>query len=259
MKDLSTYSDDELLSAYLDNELPDDVADEVTERLAAEPAFMQRLEAMQANDAATRDAFKAVDEQPMPQAVLDMIDAAAETSKPNNVVQFPQRGVRSFLQMPVAIAASVALVAGYLATNFLQQADIAAPAGSLYVGTVEQGSEVFDLLESGTSAAPQQFADGSSGYLALTFEDVDGDYCRQLRVESDSSATHGVACRREGQWQMQVLSQGPGTAEGPFQQASGTTPAAINSTIDALIGSSDPLDSEKEKQVISNTWKKIEK
>ncbi len=250
--------DDTLLSAYLDGELTDDEADGITERLAREPALMRRLEAMQSVDTATRQAFEKLDEQPMPAAVLDMLGASASKTSAT-VVPFPQRIVRNFAQLPVALAASVALVAGFLVSNVLREAPTD-PYGITPAGLVAAGSDLHELLEHGISAEPQAFADGATGELLLTFEDKAGDWCRHLVVDGGEHGVQGVACRRDGSWQIEALSYGRGMdAGGPFRQASGTTPAAVDSAIGALIGPRDPLGTDEEKALISDTWEKSEK
>lgn len=257
MMERPELDDDTLLSAYLDGELADDEADRITERLAREPELMRRLEAMKTADDATRQAFEELDEQPMPAAVLDMLGASA-AARSATVVPFPQRIVRNFAQLPVALAASVALVAGFLVSNVLRDAPTD-PYGITSAGVVAAGSDLHELLEHGISAEPQQFADGSTGQLVLTFEDKAGDYCRQLVVDGGEHGVQGVACRRGGNWQVEALSFGGGVdAGGPFRQASGTTPAAVNSAIDALIGPGDPLGADEEKALISDSWKKTE-
>lgn len=257
MMERPDLDDDTLLSAYLDGELADDEAERITERLAREPALMRRLEAMKSADDATRQAFEKLDEQPMPAAVLDMLGTtAAERSA--TVVPFPRRIVRHFIQLPVALAASVALVAGFLVSNVLREAP-SDPYGITPAGVVAAGSDLHELLEHGISAEAHQFADGATGQLVLTFEDKAGDYCRQLVVDGGEHGVQGVACRRDGSWQVETLSFGGGVdAGGPFRPASGTTPAAVNSAIDALIGPRDPLGVDEEKALISDTWKKAQ-
>lgn len=258
MTERPDYDDDTLLSAYLDGELADDEADRVTERLAREPELMQRLELMKSADDAARDAFATIDERPMPEAVLEMLGAGAQASGAN-VVPFPRRVVQHFAQLPVALAASVALVAGFLVSDVLREAP-SDPYGITPAGIVAGGSDLHDLLENGISAEPQTFADGSTGSLVLTFEDRSGDFCRHLVVDGGEHGVQGVACRRGGRWQVEALSFGAGNeAGGPFRPASGTTPAAVDSAIDALIGSRDPLGADEEKALISGTWRKTEK
>ena len=247
--------DDSLLSAYLDGELTEEQADQLTERLAREPKLMRRLEAMQSADAATRDVFATIDDRPMPASVLELL-GAAERKPAATVIQFPKRLLQNFAQMPVAIAASVALVAGFLVNDLLREAPDAGGAfGVSESGVVAANSDLHDLLEHGLSAEPQTFANGATGKLVMTFEDKSGDYCRQLQVGSGDRGLQGVACRRDAAWQIEAMSfRGPESGSGPYGQASGDTPAALNSAIDSLIGSEDPLGKDEEKLLISNSW-----
>lgn len=246
--------DDSLLSAYLDGELAAEQADQLTERLAREPQLMQRLEAMRSADDATRAVFATIDDQPMPANVLEMLGAAKK--KPGaTIIPFPQRVLQNFAQMPVAIAASVALIAGFLVNDQMRQAPVA-DVDIYQAGIVDADSELHRLLETGISAAPQRFANGASGELILTFEDKSGAYCRQLAIGSGDRGMQGVACRRGNNWQLEALSfSSPESGSGPYQQASGDTPAAVNSAIDSLIGARDPLDADEETRLISNSWK----
>jgi len=253
--DEETYDDDTLLSAYIDGELPPAEADRVTERLAREPLLMRRLEALRAGDAAVRDAFERVDDEPMPAAVLEMLGAAP--AKPaDNVVAFPARGAQRFFQVPVALAASVALVAGFLISNVLQEQ----PAMGIDLeqgGAVAAASPLHALLEDGVSGEARVLASGATGEVVLTFEDRDGDWCRQVAVASGPEALHGVACRRDGAWQVEALGYAPaGHAGGVYLPAGSDTPEAVDAAVDGLIGPADPLDISEENRLISEGWKK---
>ena len=250
-----SHDDDTLLSAYIDGELPAAEADRITERLAREPLLMRRLEALRAGDTAVRDAFERLDAEPMPAAVLDML--GAKPGKPaDNVVAFPARGARRFLQVPVALAASIALVAGFVVSNVLRDA----PGMGIDLergGAVASTSPLYGLLEHGVSGEAQVLASGTTGEVVLTFEDRGGDWCRQVAVASGPEALHGVACRRDGGWQVEALGYAPaGQAGGVYLPAGSDTPEAVDAAIDGLIGSADPLDASEENRVISEGWKK---
>lgn len=249
------HDDDTLLSAYIDGELPAADADRVTARLAREPLLMRRLETLRAGDAAVREAFERVDNEPMPAAVLEMLGAAP--AKPaGNVVPLPARGAQRFFQLPVALAASVALLAGFLVSNLLRDE----PGMGIdleHGGAVASASPLHALLEGGVSGEARVLASGTTGEVLLTFEDRDGDWCRQVAVASGPEALHGVACRRDGTWQVEALGYTPaGRAGGVYLPAGSDTPEAVDAAIDGLIGPADPLDVPAENRVISGGWKK---
>lgn len=251
--------DDAELSAYLDGQLPQGRADRLTERLAAEPALLRRLEAMRSADDATRRLYARLDQLPMPAGVLDLLQQKRSASPDSNVVSFPVRALRQYLQLPVAIAASVALLAGFLVNDLLR--GNAAGRGDLptiATGDIPADSALYRLLETGTGAAPWSLAGGTQAQLLLTFEESNGDFCRQLRLSSGSRAAQALACRRADGWQLEIVDFEPaGSPGGPYQQASAYDSAAVNAAVDALMGTNQPFDAEAETQLIESGWKKI--
>jgi hypothetical protein len=254
----STTNDDIALSAYLDGEMPQPDADRLSERLAVEPRLARRLEALRASDDATRGVFARVDALPMPQGVLDLLQARTAAPAVSNVVPFPKRVARQFLQAPVAIAASVALLAGFVAHDLLlKQTPRADGLGAFVAGDVASGTKLHELLESGLSGMPQVFPGELRGEVLLTFRDTGGDYCRQLQLGSVTRSLQAVACRRGDDWQMEALDFGVAApADGQYQQASGGGNAAVNAAIDALIGGNEALDAGDESRLIQGGWKK---
>lgn len=263
------HSDDEALSAWLDGELPQAEADRLTERLASEPALARRLEAMRSADGRVRDAFAALDDVPMPQSVLDLLGqdqpSAPAQDAGSNVVPFPRRIVQPFLQAPVAIAAAVALAAGFFVSGQMRDGTFpGGPADSLYAGDIPADSGLYALFETGESGRTMTLEDGWTGQPLLTFADADGAWCRQVAIveSAGGSATgtvHAVACRRDGGWQTEVLSidrQAVQDPAGSYQLASSTTPPAVSGVIDSLIGAGAPLDAPAESALIDRGWQK---
>ena len=250
-------TDDELLSAYIDGELPHGEADALRARLAQEPGLLQRLEAMRDADDTLREVYGAIDRAPLPEAVLKHFDEPAPVAQADNVAAFPERGLRRFLHAPVAIAASVALVAGFLVAGFLRDEPTAPGANaSLVAGVVGPGSGLHELLERGASGTPLDLGDGTTAEVVLTFEDTRGDFCRQVAVEFPTRNAHGVACRRDGAWQLETIALGASTAGGPYTPAATATPEPLRVAVDGLIGAGEPLDPRQENVIISDGWKK---
>lgn len=249
MNEDSMTNDDIALSAYLDGELPQDQADRLSERLAREPLLAGRLEAMRASDDATRKLYAKLDDLPMPQSVLDML--AAPAAAPSNVVSFPMRVARQFWQAPVAIAASVALLAGFLVHDLLLEPSSRVDA--IVAGEVANGTELHELLESGLSGSSQNLQASVRGELLLTFQDTAGDFCRQFRLDSASRAMQAVACRRSDGWYLEAADFDAVSANGQYQQASGGS--AVNAVVDGLIGGNEPLGAVEESRLVREGWK----
>jgi hypothetical protein len=219
-----------------------------------------RLAALRGADVVTRKLFAAVDAAPMPESVLQLLAKAkpAETAQQrSNVLAFPARGLRQFWQMPVAIAASVALAVGFIASQLVQQLpQVSTPFETLDARSVAPGSDLFELLEGRASGQAARLGDAVSGEALLTFTDRTGRFCRQLRLDSAAVSAHAVACREAGAWQMQAVAFADAVPEGQFQAATAGTPASISAVVDGLIGPADPLDPEEENIAISNSWER---
>lgn len=255
----SITPDDAELSAYLDGELPLDQADRLTERLAADQVLARRLEAMRNADHATRQLFATLDDIPMPKAVLELLQQQTPGAANSNVVSFPVRVARQFMQVPVAIAAGAALLAGFLVHDLLRSdATTGSDLTTIVAGDIAAESELFELLETGISTETQTLAGGLRGRLLLTFQNRSGDYCRQLHLSSERRSVQALACRRAGGWQVEMLDFEPASpSDGLYQQASRNSTAAVDAAIDALIGVNEPLDSAAESDLVRQGWKKI--
>jgi hypothetical protein len=261
-------TDDAILGAYLDGELSPDDARRLKDRLAGDPALARRLEEMQSADLAVRKVFEAADELPFREGVLDLLkhkraDSPQVGSGQGNVVRFPPRALRRYWQAPVAIAASVALAAGFLAGDIVRRTldgDVFL-GPSLYADAIPRTSELHDFLESGVSGAPQVLPSGVSGRLLLTFENRDSDWCRQLQLARETGSVQALACRRDGAWEMEAVAYDAPAAPGgdDYLTASSGSLPAVDAAIEEQMGAGEPLDREEEYRLISNGWEKPDK
>lgn len=248
--------DDALLSAYVDGELSPAEADRLTERLATEPALLRRLEQLRSTDDAVRRHFAAIDERPLPQGVIDLLEL--ETERGNDVVAFAPRGLRSFLQMPVALAAGLALVVGFIVSDLTRRA---APPGdnaaALLAGRLPEDSALYRLLESGVSAEPVRLSGGATAEIVLTFEDVTGSYCRQFALAQADGTAAGLACREDGAWRLETVARAAAAPAGDgYRMAGGGAPPALEAALAARMGAAEALSLEQERAIISESWKK---
>lgn len=266
MNEPTHHPDDELLSAYLDGELPREQADRVTDRLAAEPDLLRRLEALRSGDEAVRAAFADLDEVPLPDEVRALVAPSEPESAPTSagvrsggdVVPFPVRVARSLWQPPVAIAASVALVAGLFMAGLLERGT-APESGDLpwTPGPIETSSPLHALLESHPAGAGMPLSHNATGAVRLTWRGRDGSYCRHVVVDRPGEKLEAVACRRDGAWEWRVASLVPaarGDSGQTYLPASGGADPAIRAAISGTIGEDPPLDAAGEDALIGSGW-----
>ena len=176
--------DYELLSQYLDGELPGFAERRLEQRLRAEPELATTLEQLRQQDSRIQAAL--ADTARAPARVHAMLEPES------NVVALPRRRARAAWQY--AVAASLVAAAGLVINSGWQQSPNAEHM-------------LADVLESTPSMAAgwEALADGRKVRPVLSFKDQDGNWCREFLVSQGEDGSRGVACRQQGAWNTQVL------------------------------------------------------
>lgn len=251
---MNTMSNDELLSAYIDDELSTADRDALLQRLADEPELALRLEKMRSADEATRNLYAALDDRPMPDSVLALLaDAPDEADDGDNVISLDDRRPAVAGWVPAALAAGVALVAGFFIGGQTGPGGVDATDQRL-AGMIAPDEDLALLLEREISDRPVDMSNGSRARVLLTFSDGTR-YCRQFRVDGAEASVHGLACRDEAGWNLDTIAYGEAQSGG-YQQASLAIPAALRTAVSDRIGSREPVSPEEETSLISDSWKK---
>ncbi|HBS43110.1 MAG TPA: hypothetical protein DEA26_10545 [Oceanospirillales bacterium] len=210
---------DEQLSAYLDGELDTAEMQAIEAELAASAELSARMDALRATNDAARAYFSQPDETPVPDALLQMIqtqplpqtdegmadqDKESEARADDNVVPLRKSGKSAGPRIPMAtwgIAAS--LVLG-LTLMFQYRPDGAIDAGLNQFADTALSGDIHDGGERRTE-------------LAMSFENADGEFCREVIQHTPESSRTLIACGEPGDWHWQVMPETPGyqTASGP--------------------------------------------
>ena len=256
MSNASQDRDDELLSAYLDGELPRAEAEELARRLAREPALSERLEELRTMNSAAAAAFRAFDERPMPMRVRELLGEDEAEGRPSNVVPLRQaHRLGRFLQLPVALAASIALVAGLWLGSL--PGDGVAPDGAVYASRIAEGSALHAAFDRVASGEVIELGGDQRAAPRLTFLSEGGAWCRQVRVTGGPAPADTLACRRNGEWEMELVTFGPAMGApdgGPYGQASAGAAPAMRAALEGLMGRERPLGRAEEADVIGRGW-----
>jgi negative regulator of sigma E activity len=257
-------TDDEALSALLDGALPAAEADELRARLLRDPVLARRLAALQNVDGVLSRAYGGIVNEPLPDGVVALLDASerAEHAQDSDgrldAGQFPVWTRSNWLDGRTAIAASVALVGGFLLAFALQSltrssTELEALAEG---GTIEQGSLLYEALQTLPSSQSRELTTEVSATPRLTFVNVDGEYCRRLDLTSDSGRTQTLACRRNGDWQLELATfaaQSSASPGGVYRPATDDVSPQIENAIDTFI-EGEPLGLEAESALIRRGW-----
>ena len=238
-----------LISAYLDDELSEDKKQLVERLKDSDPEFHALFEQRKKQNGLMRDAFQQVDQQPMPESILAMLE---DTGKVTPLPKKPS----SFL-VPVAMAASflvVGILTLYLSgvgikdSESISVTDLHAALDSQLSGTViDIEHEQYDRL-----------------LVNLSFVDAEARYCREYFVAmGNAPAVQTVACKTGNTWVTEIeqisnkrLQYGVGSDR--YQPASGEAENQIDQYLDKHMHS-DPLDKEQEQEAVSTNWQRQSK
>lgn len=262
MSDERQHPDDAILSALIDDELPPEQAARLRARFAEDPVLAARYEALRRADGRVRRAFASADAGPMPEGVLRLLrdheeqDERPAAARSTKVVPLP--GLYRFYRPPVALAAGIALFfLGFVLARVLLPQAATAPELALAdaAGVVSEASPLYRVLENLPSSETTRLPGALSATPRLTFEHVDGGYCRLVDVAGARDVSRTLACRTDGAWRLQLATFAdakPVPGDG-YRLASGDRSAAIDRAIDDLIEGA-PLGAEAEAELLRSGW-----
>lgn len=239
-----TDNDYELLSQYIDGELPSGAADQLRQRLTQEPDLQLSLERMAAVDQSLQMAFSGPGSERVPAQVTELLQPASA-----EVIPFPTRQGRS--GRGFAIAASLVAACGLVLTQTWQNG---------VTGESEsKGGDVLlsQVLEQSPSRGDgwENLADGRQFRAVLSFPHKSGHWCREYLMSEGSGHSRGIACRTEGNWvaHISVPDQSLNGSITEYRPAGANNPNSIADFIDSF--SNDiPLNTSQEAELIADGW-----
>lgn len=249
---------DEMLFAYVDEELDAAGRAEVEAAMAADPALAQRVQQQRSLRTLLGAAYRPVIEEPVPprlvaaaQAkpakarVLDLA-SARDKRKPAAPEGAGEWSWKHWGGMAACLV--VGVVAGYSSWLATSIDDIATRGGQLVAS-----GELARALS--TQLASAQPADAPVR-IGLSFLSRTDEYCRSFTT--DGGAVGGLACRRGNEWTLRVVSQDrpPSGAPGGLRQAASPVPPAVLKVLDEQMAPGGALDAAGERAAMDKGWRK---
>ncbi|WP_116365821.1 anti-sigma factor family protein [Parahaliea mediterranea] len=234
-----TTQDLELLSQYLDGELPAGDVARLEQRLAQEAPLAAELRRLKQAD----DAVRAFAEQGaaggVPSHVAELLAPVSQSAR---VIPFPSRRGRAAVGF--AIAASLVASVGLVLAPQWQAGD--------------DGPLLAQALETTPSSADEwlTLADGRSLRPVLSFAGDDGRWCREYQLQDGGQQWRGVACRGDSGWQTEVQVGEPADLDnsGDYLPAGADDVDAISDFIHRHAAGI-PLSAAEEARLIDQHWR----
>lgn len=236
---------DEQLSAFLDAELPEAEMQVIRDQLANDPALADRLATLAAVDHTLAGHYSAIDQQPLPAAVTELLEPEPAASA--KVVDLPRwRRARAFVQQRVGTAVAAALVLGFGLAQLGKDVPVSGEQGW------HQVAQALEVLPSGET---QTLATGEQLTPRLTFANPAGEFCRQFQLQGPDRATENIACR-SGEpgmnWTQVATVKVPKRDANRYQTASGGS--VLDAVLDRMI-EGEVMNPAREQELLSDGWR----
>jgi anti-sigma factor RsiW len=241
---------DEILMAYADGELDDSMRKQVEVSIAADPEVARRLAAHQILRSRLHASFDKVLEEPVPPHLVALARAAANGSRPGQVLQFPRRQAqrRPWGQWGLLAASFVlgALVWQF-GSRLYPTGPITESKGELVASGALARALNSRLVSQQTSSDPVQ--------IGISFRSRQGPYCRTFQLR-DAAAAAGLACHGDDDWKIRVLAreEASAPARSQYRQAASALPPVLLQAVQEAIAG-EPLDSDAEAQARAGGWR----
>ena len=225
--------DYELLSQYIDAELPAAAAQQLRQRLMAEPELRATYDSMRRANTIVCDTFNASGADAVPARVSSLLEGERSSKTQRHAA------------WGLAIAASLVAATGLLLAPDWRHSD------------VNTGDQLLaDALESTPSQGEgwNLLGDGRQLRAVLSFAHVDGSWCREYLVLEEDASQRGIACRSQGQWVTAVSASQPlPGSHGEYRPAGAADADIINAFITSN-ATGIALSRKEESALIGSRW-----
>ena len=248
---------DETLMAYADGELDAAARAAVESAMREDPQIEARVAAHRTLRRQVQAAYSAELSEDVPEGLLAAV-RGAENAR-SKVVRLQDartamkrgashvRPLRRQWRTAGTIAAS--LVAG-VGLGFFMWGPTESPLLRSAGGALVARGQLAQALSSQLAAEQSR---SSAVQIGVSFRAKSGDYCRTFAL-SGAVSPSGLACRHGGEWQVQALTQEPGTAGGSgYRTAGSAISAAILQSVEGQIAG-EPLDQAGERAARQRSW-----
>lgn len=235
---------DEMLMAYLDNELAAEARARVDAALVADPDVRARLQRQTRVHAMLDQAFAPVVKDRVPEHLLRLALDTPVSWRWRLTHGFSgllgAGGVRGFA--PAMALVIVGLGVGFFLARLTSGGDAAGPLAA-------RGSLALALE---TQLASDDVLSGPR--VGVTFRSTNGAVCRTFDMNAGQDNHAGVACRGAEGWAIAALAAAEARTGSPYETASAGMPSAVRDAVAQMIGG-EAFDAEAERRARDAGWR----
>jgi hypothetical protein len=248
---------DELLVAWVDDELDAAQRAMVSSVLAGNPALSRRAEEMRLARDLLREAFPLRPDVSVPAPIEAAANRLAEACaqrpsrrRPQSLFQRRRWRYAFVAGLVLCVAASVS----YLAWRGESESTLRPVTALMRIGP---DTPLHRVLESTPSAEVVNVsAEDAAMRAVLTFRAKDGRFCREFEILASSGGSTGIACRENGNWRAEVLLGGAAAPPNSnyYTPAAAADESAVAEVVERLM-EGDPLSAQQEARVLASDWR----
>lgn len=233
--------DDETLSAFLDGELPEPEMQKIRTTLASNTELSERLRMLGMADQAVKLLSRAVDHEPLPESVLQLLGGDDRETAP---AAHPTTFARFRPMLAPALGFCLLLLAVGLV--FVSNREPMNETGAF--PAIAEYSAYLDTLPSGETVSLA----GARLQNRFSFISTGGEYCRQYQLITDTMASENIACRSGNEWELAAALSSPAIPDDSEFRPAGIQDDLNRLLQDMMQGSA--LDLETEQALIGSRW-----
>jgi len=209
-------SDSEIISAFLDNELSEPEVAIFKKRLQEDALFANEFAKYSENDLALKQHVSLIDNVPVPDSIMNLLrDAEQNTPASNsNIVQLASWRDPKWLS----------LAASFLIVTLL--------APVVWYSSNEDSPSLANILSSEVSGQSIALDSNTQVVLVMSFQDRQGNFCREYRLSKSTGNEQAVACNVNGKWETQVSDSIQVASSQTYQTASSASSEKIERWLD---------------------------
>lgn len=209
-------SDSEIISAFLDNELSEPEVAIFKKRLQEDALFANEFAKYSENDLALKQHVSLIDNVPVPDSIMNLLrDAEQNTPASNsNIVQSASWRDPKWLS----------LAASFLIVTLL--------APVVWYSSNQDSPSLANILSSEVSGQTIALDSNTQVALVMSFQDRQGNFCREYRLSKSTGNEQAVACNVNGKWETRVSDIIQVASNQTYQPASSASSEKIERWLD---------------------------